>query len=249
MVKTKISKTRKTRKLNKFKGGSPPADLTPSSVHQPATIKANTITSATTTRGMSPQINENNEYETEEEVTEARVFDEQSNVRNKNVSFKTASYSVIDMDITDLKIPIYLVEGNGPIRKIKFYKDSIYIGYAAFTYMHPIFEIQTIYINENQRSSSYGKRILKFLIQYAFEQLKANDIQLNDQTNSRIFNPNQHPNRMYTKSKFVQMKSKNYNKWMSLKMYRYKKFKKTIFRYLRSNKSKKSKKKFENFKI
>lgn len=230
MAKTKISKIRKTRK-NKFKGGSPATELRPSSVdqYQSASIDANTITSATTTRG--PQ---SNGYETEEEVTEARVFDQEYNLRNKNVSVKSPSHSVIDMDIKDLKLPIYPVEGNGPIRKINFYKDDINVGYAAFTYMNPIFEIHTLYINEKQRSAGYGKRILKFLIQYAFEQLHSDEIQLNDQTNSMSFNPSQHRNKMYSKSKFVQMKSKNYNKWMSLKKYRYKKFKPTIFRYLRS---------------
>ena len=44
---------------------------------------------------------------------------------------------------------------------------------------------------------------------------------------------------MYTRSKFVQMKSKNYNKWMSLKRYRYKKYKHAIFSYLRSKKKSK----------
>ena len=248
MAKTKISKTRKTRKLrklnksNKMKGGMNRTESTYETREMSPYLGAeerHPYTHSYLQEGLENQYGyesnaSNASNKTVPESTEARVFDEQSNIRNNNVSVQSLPHSVIDMDIKDLKLPIYTLPGNGPIRKINFYKDGIHVGYAAFTYMNPIFEIHTLYINENQRSAGYGKRILKFLIQYAFEQLDANEMQLNDQTNSRIFNPSQHRNKMYTKSKFVQMKSKNYNKWMSLKKYRYKKFKSTIFRYLRS---------------
>lgn len=240
MTKTKISKTRKTRKLNKltktneFKGGMESSRERETPLYLGAEERNVSALENQSGYASNESNKSNASNKTEIYNTEIGVFDKEYNVRNKNVSLKSASYSVIDMDLKDLKLPIYPVEGNGPIRKINFYKDDINIGYAAFTYMNPIFEIHTLYINESQRSAGYGKRILKFLIQYAFEQLDVNEMQLNDQTNSRIFNPSQHRNKMYTKSKFVQMKSKNYNKWMSLKKYRYKKFKPTIFRYLRS---------------
>jgi len=241
----KLTKLTKLTKINEFKGGAESSRERETPLYLGAEERnvsagenqsgyASNRSNATYESNTSNKSNASNK--TEIYNTEIGVFNKEYNVRNKNISLKSPSYSVIDMDIKDLKLPIYPVEGNGPIRKINFYKDDINIGYAAFTYMNPIFEIHTLYINENQRSSGYGKRILKFLIQYAFEQLDVNEMQLNDQTNSRIFNPSQHRNKMYTKSKFVQMKSKNYNKWMSLKKYRYKKFKRTIFSYLNSKK-------------
>jgi ribosomal protein S18 acetylase RimI-like enzyme len=231
--KNKTKKIRKIRIMNTFKGGMNRAEYSESRDTPTLNLGAEETSLLSGTENQSGY--ESNasvrSNATVLETTPARVFDEQN--RNKNVSH-TLSDSVINMDIKDLKLPIYTVPGNGPIRKINFYKDGVNVGYAAFRYNSRVFELNTLYINENYRGSGYGKRILKLLIQYAFEQLQADEIQLNNQTNSLVYNPSKHRNKMYTKSKFVQMKSKNYNKWMSLKRYRYKKFKSTIFRYLRS---------------
>jgi GNAT superfamily N-acetyltransferase len=243
MAKTKnrieTRKTRKTRKIkkirnNKFKGG---AEYSGSRDTPTLNLGAETSVLSGIENQSGYESNASvRSNATVLESTEARVFDENKSKREEGFGAKVQGLppSIIDMDIKDLKLPIYPVPGNGPIRKINFYKDGINVGYVTFTYNSRIFELHTLYINENQRGSGYGKRILKFLIQYAFEQLDANEIELDDQTGEPIFNPSQRQNKMYTKSKFVQKKTNNHKKIMTLKKYRYKKFKSTIFRYLRS---------------
>lgn len=243
IIKRKTRKKRKLIKINKMKGGSEVSEIRAES-YSPA-VYSGAERTVFTPIGLENQSGYESNVSvrsnvTVKEPTESRVFLQnqiklgQEREEGFGVKIQSLPPSVIDMDINDLKLPIYPVVGKGPIRKINFYKDGVNIGYITFTYIPHIFELHNLYINENERSKGYGKIILKFLIQYAFDQLDANEIELDDQTGEPIFNPSQRQNKMYKKSKFVQKKTTNHKKIMTLKKYRYKKFKSTIFRYLRS---------------
>jgi RimJ/RimL family protein N-acetyltransferase len=146
----------------------------------------------------------------------------------------TINYSTVNLEIQQLTLPIHQRPGTGPIRKINFYKGERCIGYATFIFENRTFEIVTIFLNDCERSFGYGKRILYFLMRYAFEQLNASEIELEDATDSPLFNPCRHPNNMYKKAKFLPILSNVYLKRMRLRQERYRRLNRLISRYLNS---------------
>lgn len=90
-------------------------------------------------------------------------------------------------------------------RRHNFYIEGRHIGFADCCFKNGKFFINTIYINVNERGKSYGKTILKYLIESAFDNLHATVISLTDETAGVQYNPNgrPRPNAMYSKAYFV----------------------------------------------
>ena len=87
-------------------------------------------------------------------------------------------------------------------RRHNFYIGDKHIGFADCCFISGTFSINTIYINESERNKRYGKTILKYLIESAFDNLHATVISLIDKTRGEQYNPTGIANQMYSKMKF-----------------------------------------------
>jgi predicted GNAT family acetyltransferase len=75
--------------------------------------------------------------------------------------------------------------------KIIFNYNTNNIGYVTFAHIktekYNRFEIETIFVKDQERGKGYGKKMLKTMIMYAFEKLESNQIILQDQTNKHQY--------------------------------------------------------------
>ena len=120
--------------------------------------------------------------------------------------------------------------------KIIFNYNTNNIGYVTFAHIktekYNRFEIETIFVKDQERGKGYGKKMLKTMIMYAFEKLESNQIILQDQTSDKLFNPSGKINNMYRKSKFKPLYSGYRKNIKRLTFNNYTKSRNQIFMYL-----------------
>ena len=198
----KLRKTRKTRKLRKtrkttlFKGGSnytsPKKKLKNNSYPNGAEeINRNSINSQATV------VNAANSQATVNAANSTNAANRLATIVNNE---GPVNYPIVR---TPIGIRGISIEYNPFIERVDFFVENTKIGFATFKITDSTFVINTINVEESERGKGYGKGILKYLIQHAFDELHSEKIKLTDETKSLQFNPSQRENNMYSKAGFI----------------------------------------------
>jgi hypothetical protein len=188
----KTRKNRKNRNLRKtilFKGGSnynPPTKKLKNKNSNRAEDR-NSVNSQATV--VNNQVNAAN--------SQATVINNQATVINNE---GPVNYPIVR---TPIGIRGISIEYNPHIRRVDFFVENRKIGFTTFNIIDSTFVINTINVEESVRGNGYGKGILKYLIQHAFDELGLERIKLTDKTKSLQYNPSQRENNMYSKAGFV----------------------------------------------